>query len=371
MSTQSIQVASPLAPDLESLNKLNKLIVDSGQYTNFGDLVKRLENELCQELGVKYLRLVNNGTMALQVILSLFAKKDKKYVITTPFTFPATASAIVMAGFEPYFVDINPQTLNIDVDKVITALEKIGHQVAALLPVHVFGNPASPIEFQNICNRYEIPLLYDACHTFGASYLNKALSSYGDASAMSFHPTKIFHTGEGGGVVVETSENYALTKELVNFGFGAQGQINHISFNAKLSEFNAAIGLSVIGRVAGELKKRKQIARRYLEKLSGIQTIRYQEVPDGYQNNNQYFPILMSNSIRERVVTLLNENNVFPRKYFSPSLPEAAVYKGYSPLDCQNSNRLSKEVLCLPLYGSLTNESVDFISDLVIQATAC
>ncbi|MFC1684568.1 DegT/DnrJ/EryC1/StrS family aminotransferase [Pseudomonadota bacterium] len=368
MKKQSIQVTAPLAPDLDVLLRLNKEIVKSGHYTNFGEKVAELERRLCELQGIKHLRLANNGTMALQVILSMFAKKDKRYVITTPFTFAATASAIVMSGYEPYFVDIDPETLNMDVEKVAGVMSRIGNDVAAILPVHVFGNPCYPIEFEKLSWKYHVPLLFDACHTFASSYLGKPLCSYGDASAMSYHPTKIFHCGEGGGVVLNDASQYSRSKENLNFGYTLSGDISLIAGNAKMSEFNAAIGLSVLGAVPDELANREKLAAIYTSKFERIDEIRFQKKMDGYINNNQYYPIILDTVLRERVVSRLNAENIFPRKYFSPSLSSTVPYSRYSHEPCLVSEKISSEILCIPMYGALSAGDAELIADLVAES---
>jgi len=365
MTKQTVQVTSPLAPDLEMLAKLNAEIIGSGHYTNFGMKAGELEKKLCSFLGLNYLRLVNNGTMALQVILTMLAKKERRYVITTPFTFAATAGAIVMSGYEPYFVDIDSETLNLDVNKTKEVMEKIGGSVAAILPVHVFGNPCDPIEFEQLALDYGVPLLFDACHTFGSSYKDSPLCSYGDASAMSFHPTKIFHCGEGGGVVLSSESQFLKSREVANFGFSPSGSIDLIAGNSKLSEFNAAVGLSVLGFASQELKDRATLASIYDSKLREAEGVMFQKVPDDYVNNNQYYPIILEKESRERVVLSLNAEGVFPRKYFSPSLSSSLAYASFAPSQCVVSESTSQKVLCLPMYGSLSPEKVDMISSVV------
>ncbi len=367
MNSRPIQVVAPVAPDLEILNRLNKEIIESGQYTNFGDKVSELEGKLRHLLGLRYLRLVSNGTAALQIILSMFAKKNRRFVITTPFTFPATASAIIMSGYEPYFVDINPQTLNLDPSLTAQALREIAPDTAAILPVHVFGNPCDPIEFESLSTEYDVPLLFDACHTFSAIYMGKPLCSYGQASAMSYHPTKIFHCGEGGGVILGTGCDHELAREYINFGFSKSGEINAIAGNAKVSEFNAAIGLSVINAIPNELAKRKSIAAIYTSSFADINEINFQRKPQSHIDNHQYYPILLANRIREKVIKKLNTNNIFPRRYFSPSLCDTRSYSNYCKYPCLNSKVASLETLCLPIYGTLPEEKVKLIADLVIE----
>lgn len=370
MKYKSIQVTTSLPPDLELLARLNKEVVESGQYTNFGQKTAELEVRLCGLLGVRHLRLVNNGTMALLVILSMFAKRERRYVITTPFTFPATASAIVMSGYEPYFIDIDPETLNLDVVKVGEAMSKIGDNVSAIMPVHVFGNPCYPIEFESLSREYNVPVLFDACHTFAASYLGKPLCGYGDASAMSFHPTKIFHCGEGGGVVLNDLSQYERAKEDMNFGFLPSGDVDIVAGNAKMSEFNATVGLSVLDSVSAELANRERIASIYTSRLDGIDGIQFQKKMDDYINNNQYYPIILNKILRKRVLARLNAKNIFPRKYFSPSLSKTDAYLQYVNTSCVFSEEISAKILCLPMYGALSPVDAELIADTIVESVA-
>lgn len=368
MNTKNIQVTAPVRPDLELLSRLNKEVIVSGHYTNFGPKINELETKLCNFLHIPALRVVNNGTMALQVLLSMYAKRGRRYVITTPFTFAATASSIVMAGYEPYFVDINPETLNLDIEKVSEVMERIGDDVAAILPVHVFGNPCSPIEFERLAKAYEVPLLFDACHTFGALYRGRALSSYGDASAMSFHPTKIFHCGEGGGVVLQNENEYKKAREHINFGFTYTGDIRVVAGNAKISEFNVAIGLAVIDKVPDELTRRAELAAIYSGSLKGSDKVEFQQTPSDYVHNNQYYAVMFSPEDREKVIASLNERGVYPRCYFSPSLSITPAFSRYCHEKSVESEKIATRILCLPLYGDLTNEDAEMIAQTIIEA---
>lgn len=361
--TQPIYVTQPVLPELEELIPYLEQIWNNKILTNCGPLHQQLEKELCEYLGVDYISLFNNGTIALVTALQALGLEQGE-VITTPYTFVATAHSIVWNKLTPVFVDIDPQTSNIDPIKVEMA---ITNKTVAILPVHCYGIPCDVEKLQDIANQNNLKLIYDAAHAFGVIHQGKSLLKYGDLSVMSFHATKVFNTFEGGAIVCHSAEMKQRIDRLKNFGIVNESTIDDVSLNGKLSEVHAALGLLQLKSIDSTLQARKEIDHFYRSSLTGVKGIRCIERMDLEKDNYSYFPIVISKPYplsRDELFEKLKRHNIFARKYFYPIMTDLTVYKEYQS-DTPEAKRLSEQVLCLPLYPNLCMESVQKIVDLI------
>ncbi len=361
--TQPIYVTQPVLPNLEEFIPYLEQIWNNKILTNCGPLHQQLEKELCEYLGVDYISLFNNGTIALVTALQALGLTDGE-VITTPYTFVATAHSILWNKLTPVFVDIDPQTSNIDPIKVEQAITE---KTVAILPVHCYGVPCDVERLQKIANKNNLKLIYDAAHAFGIRHQGKSLLNYGDLSVMSFHATKVFNTFEGGAIVCHSAEMKQRIDRLRNFGIVSETTIDDISLNGKLSEVHAALGLLQLKNIDNTLQARQEIDHFYRSSLIGVEGIRCIERMDLEKDNYSYFPIVISKPYRlsrDELFEKLKLNNIFARKYFYPIMTDLVVYKKYQ-LDTPEAKRLSEQVLCLPLYPNLCMESVQKIIDLI------
>lgn len=363
MSQDSIYVTQPVLPELEEFIPYLEQIWNNKILTNCGPLHQQLEKELCEYLGVPYISLFNNGTIALVTALQALGLEQGE-VITTPYTFVATAHSIVWNKLTPVFVDIDPQTSNIDPVKVEQA---ITDKTVAILPVHCYGIPCDVEALQNIATKHNLKLIYDAAHAFGVRHHGKSLLNYGDLSVMSFHATKVFNTFEGGAIVCHSAEMKQRIDRLKNFGIVNESTIDDISLNGKLSEVHAALGLLQLKNIDGTLAARQKIDHIYRSSFIDIKGIRCIERIDLEKDNYSYFPIVISESYplsRDTLFEKLKRHNIFARKYFYPIMTDLTVYKEYQS-DTPEAKRLSEQVLCLPLYPNLCMKSVQKIIDLI------
>ena len=358
-----IYVTQPVLPELDEFIPYLEQIWKNKILTNCGPLHQQLEQELCAYLGVDYISLFNNGTIALVTALQALGLTEGE-VITTPYTFVATAHSIVWNNLTPIFVDIDPKTSNIDpinVEKAIT------DKTVAILPVHCYGIPCDVEKLQEIANLHNLKLIYDAAHAFGVIHQGKSLLKYGDLSVMSFHATKVFNTFEGGAIVCHSAEMKQRIDRLKNFGIVNESTIDDISLNGKLSEVHAALGLLQLKNIDHTLQARQKIDRIYRSSFIDIEGIRCIERIDLVKDNYSYFPIVISEPYplsRDELFEKLKLNNIFARKYFYPIMTDLAVYKKYQS-DTPEAKRLSEQVLCLPLYPDLCMESVEKIINLI------
>lgn len=358
-----IYVTQPVLPELDEFIPYLEKIWENKILTNCGPLHQQLEQELCTYLGVDYISLFNNGTIALVTALQALGLTEGE-VITTPYTFVATAHSIVWNNLTPVFVDIDPKTSNIDpinVEKAIT------DKTVAILPVHCYGIPCDVEKLQEIANLHNLKLIYDAAHAFGVIHQGKSLLKYGDLSVMSFHATKVFNTFEGGAIVCHSAEMKQRIDRLKNFGIVNESTIDDISLNGKLSEVHAALGLLQLKNIDYTLQARQKIDRIYRSSFIDIEGIRCIERIDLVKDNYSYFPIVISEPYplsRDELFEKLKLNNIFARKYFYPIMTDLTVYKKYQS-DTPEAKRLSEQVLCLPLYPDLCMESVEKIINLI------
>jgi dTDP-4-amino-4,6-dideoxygalactose transaminase len=356
----SITVTKPYIPDRARLNSYLARAIDSRQLTNDGPLVKELTIRLEEYLGVENLILVANGTMALQLSIKAIGKVGP--VITTPFSFPATTSALLWSGCTPEFHDIDPDTFNIIVEPEKMISE---HGITAILATHVFGNPCDIEKLSAIATNHDVPLIFDAAGAFSVKYRNESVLNFGDMSVLSFHATKMFHCVEGGALVVSSDEQYEKVKKMINFGYDAAGEISEIGINAKMNELEAAMGLAVLDEIEIILAKYRERSLLYDEILTD-KLIR-QEIERAAEHNHSYFPICFPDtSAMVKTLNCLSEKDVFPRRYFHPSLDTLPAYGGES--NCAISADIASRIICLPLYADLKIETV---KDICSTINAC
>jgi dTDP-4-amino-4,6-dideoxygalactose transaminase len=349
-----IYVTKPYLPERQKLNKYIDTIYQSGWLTNNGPLVQKLENRLTAHLGVKYVILTANGTNALQIALKSLNTMGE--VITTPFSFIATSQAIDFIGMKPIFSDIHKHSLNLDP----TACEKkITENTQAILPVHVYGNPCEVEKFNALSEKYNIPVIYDAAHCFDVKYKENSILNYGKMSVISFHATKLFHCVEGGAIITNDDETALMVRQIVNFGFNANLDIVSTGTNAKMNEFEAAMGLAILDDIDYILKKRSNIWDKYHKELSGF--VRFQSRAESSTNNFSYAPIIFKNeALLKKVMQALAQEDIYPRRYFYPCL-NVNEDADSTPIAKNISNR----ILCLPIYPSLEMKYVEKIISII------
>ena len=354
-----IPVTKPFSPPIEEYQKLLEGIWNRNWFTNNGPLVQQLEEELKDYLHVSNLLYVSNGTIALQIAIKALGLT--KEIITTPFSYVATTSSIVWEGCTPIFVDIDPNTLNIDPAKIEDA---ITHNTEAILATHCFGNPCDIDAIDVIAKKYNLKVIYDAAHCFGTKYKGKSVFSYGDVSTVSFHATKLYHTIEGGAVFTSDPEILKRMSYMRNFGHDGPERFEGVGINGKNSEFHAAMGVINLKYVENILSRRKSQTEHYRFNLSTI-SVNFIDILSNTEINHAYFPVIF-NSEREllKVYKFLQSKSIFPRRYFFPSLSSLSYVRGDTPL----CDEISKKVLCLPLYHELTPQQIELISSSIKKA---
>jgi len=364
---EPVFVTRPFLPPLEEFNKYLKEIWESRWLTNDGKFHHELEKALCEYLGVKYISLFANGTLAL--ITALQELRITGEVITTPYSFVATTHALWWNNIKPVFVDIEPGTFNIDPTKIEAAITP---QTTAILPVHVYGNPCDVNSIKKIADTYGLKVIYDACHTFGVSLNGVPVLEYGDLSVMSFHATKVYNTFEGGAIVCHDEATKNRIDYLKNFGFAGEVTIVAPGINAKMNEVQAAMGLLQLKYTDQAINKRKEIAIQYRQELSGIDGITYLEDIPGVKHCYSYFPILIDSekfgTTRDAVYDGLKTHKIYGRRYFYPLISHFPIYKGLKSAAAENlpcAEDVSNRVLCLPIYPDLEKEVVKRICELI------
>lgn len=360
---QPIYVTQPVLPALEEFIPYLEQIWNNKILTNCGPLHQQLEKELCEYLGVDFISLFNNGTIALVTALQALGLEQGE-VITTPYTFVATAHSIIWNKLTPVFVDIDPQTSNIDPSKVEVAITQ---KTVAILPVHCYGIPCDVERLKQIADQNNLKLIYDAAHAFGINHKGQSLLNYGDLSVMSFHATKVFNTFEGGAIVCHTAEMKQRIDQLKNFGIVNETTINDVSLNGKLSEVHAALGLLQLKTIDQTLEARNKIDSLYRELLADVEGICCINRLDLDKDNSSYFPIVISAPYpysRDEIFEKLKQNNIFARKYFYPIMTDLSIYQQYAA-DTPKAKLLSEQVLCLPMYPTLSLDECLYITDII------
>lgn len=346
-----IALNKPLKPDLTKLNKYIEQVNESGWYTNFGPLHQQLTHKLEEYLGVKNLLLVSNGTLAIQVACKAL---NIKSAITTPFSFVATTSSLLWQGIETAFSDIDLKSYNLCPIALNDALER-GRSYDGVVATHVYGNPCDVNALDLLINKYNKKIVYDASHAFGINVKNKSVLSYGDASTLSFHATKVFHTVEGGAIIFKNKSDYIKAKNLINFGIKSDGSLGEPGINAKLGEYQCAVGLTILDQIDEALKHRSMLFELYREYLHGIVGLPTWTKNANY--NGAYMPIYIEcPEIQQKIITELSELGIQSRRYFNPSLDLA--YNDLMSFGCPNSHKISGGVICLPLHSYLTVNEV-------------
>lgn len=340
-----ITVTKPFLPEINEYKKLIDGIWKRVWLTNHGPLVNQLEKKLKERFSLNYLSYVTNGTIALQIAIKALDLKGE--IITTPFSYVATTSSIVWEGCTPIFVDINKTDLNINPNLIENAITK---NTTAILATHVFGNPCDINAIEKIASKYNLKVIYDAAHCFGSTYKGKSVYSYGDIATCSFHATKIFHTIEGGALTTNNLEINNKIKQLMNFGHTDTNSFGSIGINGKNSEIHAAMGIAILPYMDDLLKRRKE------QWLFYRNNINRNNLDFIYVNENEfnyaYFPIILKdNSLLNKLIKELALNNIFPRRYFYPSLN---LLNYVEKQGCNISERISEKILCLPLYHELS-----------------
>ncbi|MDP4208586.1 MAG: DegT/DnrJ/EryC1/StrS family aminotransferase [Bacteroidota bacterium] len=364
-----IYVTQPSMPPLEEFVEYLEKIWESKYLTNNGQFHQELEKALCEHLGVKYISLFSNGTLAL--ISALQTLRITGEVITTPFSFVATTHALHWNGIKPVFVDIEPETFNLNANKIEAAITP---KTTAILPVHVYGNPCNVDKIQQIADTYGLKVIYDACHAFGVNINGNSVLNFGDLSVLSFHATKVYNTFEGGAIICHDAATKKRIDFLKNFGFADELTVVAPGINAKMNEVQAAFGLLQLKYVDEAIAKRAMVAKRYRESLKGIPGIHFLEDIENVSPVHSYFPILIApqsfGKSRDDVYNLLKQNNIYSRRYFYPLISQFPTYKAYESAQSSNlpiAESIAKQVLCLPIYPDLEIEQQNRIVYLIKQ----
>lgn len=362
-----ILVTRSSIPPLEEYVEEIKDLWDSHWLTNMGDKHNELQRKLEEFLGVKHVVLFTNGHLALEAILEAMEFPKGSEVITTPFTFASTTHSIVRQGLVPVFCDINDKDYTIDVTKIE---ELITDNTVAIMPVHVYGNMCDVEEIDRIAKKHNLKVIYDAAHTFAETYKGKSSGSFGDASMFSFHATKVFNTIEGGAVCTNDDDMVQKLNDVKNFGIRGTESCVHVGGNAKMNEFQAAMGLCNLRHLSEEIQKRKTVVEKYNELLSGIDGIVLSQHQKELQMNYSYYPVVFDNYkyTRDEIYDRLEENNIIARKYFYPLINEFECYKDYPTADVSKTpvaKHIADRVLTLPLYADLELEVVEKICRII------
>ena len=348
-----INVTKAYLPNKEKYQKYVDEIYQSGLLTNYGPLVQKLEKRLAEYLGVKNIVLVSNGTSALEIAYRALDLKGE--VITTPFSFVATTNSLLMSQLSPIFADIDKKTFNLDPKNIEQLITK---NTSAIVPVHSFGNACEIEEIEEIAGKHNLKVIYDAAHAFDVLYKGKSVLNYGDVSTLSFHATKLFHTIEGGALIIDNDEVAQNARYLINFGIRNQEDIPYPGTNAKMNEFEAAMGLCILDDIEQIKQKRKIVSDIYKHELRGL--VKFQEKNKNATENYSYCPVVFKNEDQLlRVQKALNERQIFPRRYFYPSLDCLQYMKLKQKM--QISRDISKRILCLPIYVNLERDDQQLI----------
>ncbi|NDV69033.1 DegT/DnrJ/EryC1/StrS aminotransferase family protein [Dysgonomonas sp. 25] len=367
MSNKKIFVTQPALPPLEEFIPYLQQIWDNKWLTNNGPFHVDFEKELADYLGVKYLSVFSNGTLAL--ITALQALRITGEVITTPFSFVATTHSLWWNNIKPVFVDIEDEYFNLDPKKIEAAITP---QTTAIMPVHVYGNPCQVEEIQRIADIYGLRVIYDAAHAFGVKKDGQSILNWGDLSILSFHATKTYNTIEGGAIICQDEKTKQRIDLLKNFGFKDEVTVIEPGINAKMNELQAAYGLLQLKHVDNYIAKRKEIADLYRKLLKGVEGISYLDDMEGVEHCYAYFPIRVNaleyGMTRDDLYFGMQKHDIMGRRYFYPLISDFPTYKGLPSSSASNipvSTQAAKEVICLPIYPNLSAEDVTRICTLI------
>lgn len=364
--SKPIYVTQPALPPLEELIPYLEKIWENKILTNGGPFHTQLEKALCEYLGVEHIALFTNGTLAL--VTALQALRVTGEVITTPYSFVATSHSLLWNGIKPVFVDIDPETLNLDPDKIEAAITP---QTTAIMPVHCYGHPCDVVAIQRIADNYNLKIIYDAAHAFGVKDAGGSVLRYGDLSVLSFHATKVFNTFEGGAIVCPDAKTKVRIDHLKNFGFVDEVTVVAPGINGKMSEFNAALGMLQLQHIDHALARRKYVDAIYREQLKEIKGIRCLSYNIETVANYSYFPILVEADYpisRNDLYQKLKDQGIFTRRYFYPLISDFPMYRGLHsahPLNLPIASDVASRVLCLPIFPELQSSEIDRIIELI------
>ena len=369
METKTLTVTSPLLPNLDEFNKLLKDIWERKWITNKGFYHRQLESELCSYLKVPYISLFTNGTLPL--ITALQALRITGEVITTPFSFVATTHSIWWNGLKPVFVDIDPNTCNLNPDKIEAAITP---RTSAIMPVHCYGNPCDVKRIQEIADKYHLKVIYDAAHAFGVEKDGESILKYGDLSTLSFHATKVFNTVEGGAMIMPDESMKKYIDYLKNFGFAGETEVVAPGINSKIDEIRSAYGILNLKIVDSAIEARKRVALKYRNALKDIPGIRFMDDMPGVKHNYGYFPIFVNETeygiSRDDLYEKMKEQNVYGRRYFYPLISTFTTYRGLessNPANLPVATKLADQVICLPIHHALTDDDVNRIIEIIVS----
>jgi dTDP-4-amino-4,6-dideoxygalactose transaminase len=367
MSDQSpIYVTRPSLPPLSELVPYLQQIWDSHVLTNCGPFHKELEQALCEYLGVPYISLFTNGTIAL--VTALQALRITGEVITTPYSFVATSHSLLWNNIKPIFVDIDKSTLNIDPDSIEAAITP---ETSAILAVHCYGRPCDVDAIQRIADSYDLKVIYDAAHAFGVQCHCGSVLNHGDLSVLSFHATKVFNTFEGGAIVCPDAETKQRIDHLKNFGFVDEVTVVAAGINGKLSEFNAALGLLQLKYLDDSIAKRRAIYLDYCRRLSTVRGVNCVGAGWVDGNNFSYFPVLITDDYplsRDALHDYMQQQGILVRRYFYPLISDMPPYQKLTSAcskNLQTAQDAAKRILCLPIYDGLLPEEQDRVCEIV------
>lgn len=362
-----VYVTQPALPPLEEFTEYLRQIWDTKILTNNGPFHQQFEKELADYLGVKYISVFANGTLAL--VTALQALRITGEVITTPFSFVATTHSLWWNNIRPVFVDIEPEFFTLDPEKIEAAITP---QTTAIMPVHVYGNPCKMDAIQKIADTYGLKVIYDAAHAFGVTINGNSVLNYGDLSVLSFHATKTFNTIEGGAIICHDEKTKRRIDFLKNFGFADEVTVVEPGINAKMNELQAAYGLVQLKHVDEYITKRKAVAEMYRNELNGIKGIRVLNDIEGIRHSYTYFPVLIDEKeyglSRDEVYETLKRHNIYGRRYFYPLISRFPTYRGLAsanPANLPVANKIAEQVICLPIYSNLDFEVVELIVKLL------
>jgi len=365
-SKKRMNVTQPFLPPLEEYIPYLEKIWESKWLTNNGPFHKQLEQEIAEYLGVKYISLFSNGTIAL--VTALQALRVTGEVITTPFSFVATAHSLLWNGLEPVFVDIDPITCNLDSDKIETAITP---KTTAIMPVHCYGTPCDVERIQKIADTYGLKVIYDAAHAFAVKYKGQSLLNFGDLSVLSFHATKVFNTFEGGAIVCPDAKTKQRIDYLKNFGFADEVTVVAPGINGKMNELQASFGLLQLKYIDEVIEKRHKINEYYRSSLASVQGIACLAKPDNTTMNYSYFPIFVGEDYplsRDGLYQKLKDHEVFARRYFYPLISNMPMYRGLASASATNLQVvkvIAAQVICLPIYPDMDEYDCRNVVDII------
>lgn len=366
MNDHPIYVTQPYLPPLEEFIPYLEQIWRNRTLTNGGPMHQQLEQALCEYLGVEHISLFNNGTIAL--LTALQSLRITGEVITTPYSFVATAHSLLWNGIKPVFVDIEPDTLNLDPRGIEAAITP---QTTAIMPVHCYGNPCQVDAIQRIADTYNLRVIYDAAHAFGVRDAGGSVLRHGDLSVLSFHATKVFNTFEGGAIVSPDANTKQRIDHLKNFGFVDEVTVVAPGINGKMSEVNAAFGLLQLQHIDEAIARRREIDHFYRRRLAGVPGIHCLGDAGQLRANHSYFPVLVEPEYplsRDALYQKLREHNTFARRYFYPLISDFPMYRGLpsaQPARLPVAQRAAGQVLCLPIYPAMSDSDLERVVDLI------